>query len=357
MGESGFVVKKAPLLGLDTRELRAVAVENSASAYRGSQLADWLYRKGARGFQEMTNLPSAFVKCLGERYSVWRSSLVQKRRGADGTFKLLLKLSDGATVETVGLPSSDRFTCCVSTQVGCPVGCLFCATGRSGYERNLTSGEIGDQVLTVDEQQRIYVPVTAGKHGVDHVTFMGMGEPLLNYDQTMKAVRLLNSEMGIAMRHLTLSTVGYVPGIRKLIAEKLQLTLAVSLHAPTDALRRKLVPGMSAWSVADIVEACRDYVEQTGRRVTFEYCLLRGVNDGVEEVNTLVNLLKGLNCHVNLIPFNPVRGLIFRPPSAERVQGFRDILESKGIPVTQRMQRGPGIDAACGQLRRRVTSP
>jgi 23S rRNA (adenine2503-C2)-methyltransferase len=182
---------------------------------------------------------------------------------------------------------------------------------------------------------------------------MGMGEPLLNVDNVLKAVRLLNKEVGIAMRQLTVSTVGVVPGIRRLAEEKLQLTLAVSLHAPTDELRAQLIPTMRQWSVKEIISACRDYVEKTGRRVTFEYVLLSEVNDHPTEAHELSRVLRGLNCHVNLIPFNPVAGLTYRAPSSQRIRAFREILERAGMSVTQRVQRGADIDAACGQLRRK----
>jgi 23S rRNA (adenine2503-C2)-methyltransferase len=224
--------------------------------------------------------------------------------------------------------------------VGCPVGCVFCATGLGGFSRNLTAGEIVDQVLAVQE--------AAGTR-VDHVVFMGMGEPLLNYEATVKAMRLLNSELSIAMRHLTVSTVGFVPGIRRLAEEKMQATLAVSLHAPTDDLRRQLIPGMK-WSLAEIIDACREYLQQTGRRVTFEYCLLDGVNDGTKEAQELARLLRGMNCHVNLIPYNPVSGLAAYKRPRKSIKAFREVLQGAGIQVTQRMQRGPDIDAACGQL-------
>jgi 23S rRNA (adenine2503-C2)-methyltransferase len=243
-------------------------------------------------------------------------------------------------VETVGIPYADRFSCCLSTQVGCPVGCVFCATGLGGFTRNLTAGEIVDQVLAVQE---------ASGNRVNHAVFMGMGEPLLNYEATVKAMRLLNGEMGIAMRHLTVSTVGFVPGIRRLAQEKLQATLAVSLHAPTDELRWRLIPGMK-FSLAEIVDACREYLRLTGRRVTFEYCLLEGINDGVEAAGELARLLRGMNCHVNLIPYNPVTGLAYRTRSRKGVRAFREVLEGAGIQVTQRLQRGADIDAACGQL-------
>jgi 23S rRNA (adenine2503-C2)-methyltransferase len=183
---------------------------------------------------------------------------------------------------------------------------------------------------------------------------MGMGEPLLNYEASVKAMQLLNSELGISMRHLTVSTVGFVPGIRKLMGEKLQITLAVSLHAPTDDLRRQLIPKMIKWSVAEIIDACREYMRQTGRRVTFEYCLFDRVNDGIAEARELAKVLHGLNCHVNLIPYNPVCGLAFRAPSPKRIRAFREILDDAGIQITQRIQRGSDIDAACGQLRQRT---
>ncbi|MCS6861741.1 MAG: 23S rRNA (adenine(2503)-C(2))-methyltransferase RlmN, partial [Abditibacteriales bacterium] len=263
----------------------------------------------------------------------------------DGTVKLLLKLRDGETIETVGLPYDDRLSCCVSSQVGCPMRCAFCATGLSGYTRNLTAGEIVEQVLTVND-------ILAAR--VNHVVFMGMGEPLLNVDNVLKAVRLLNKEVGIAMRQLTVSTVGIVPGIRRLADEKLQLTLAVSLHAPTDDLRAQLIPTMRKWGVQDIIAACRQYVATTGRRVTFEYVLLAGVNDHPAQARALARLLRGLICHVNLIPFNPVAEVDHRAPTPERVRAFREVLERAGISVTQRVQRGADIDAACGQLRRKA---
>jgi 23S rRNA (adenine2503-C2)-methyltransferase len=190
---------------------------------------------------------------------------------------------------------------------------------------------------------------------VDHIVFMGMGEPLLNYAATVKSLQLLNSEMGIAMRHMTVSTIGFVPGIYKLAQEKMQVTLAISLHAPNDDIRRQLIPGMEKWSVTEIVDTCKEYVQQTGRRVTFEYCLINSINDGTEQAHELAKLLRGLNCHVNLIPYNEVPGLnIFKPPR-KRIMAFREVLENKGLRVTQRLQRGLDIDAACGQLRQRTT--
>ncbi len=343
-----------PLLGHTTSELQQLVQQIDQPAYRGEQLAEWLYRRDARTLEEMTNLPQSLRFKLAQRYQVGRSRVVLEQNGKDGTVKLLLEMRDGARVETVGLPYPDRSSCCVSTQVGCPMGCAFCATGFSGYTRDLAAGEIVDQVLAAQEQlQRQPAGSPDGSRRIDHVVFMGMGEPLLNYDATLKAVRLLNSELGIAMRQITVSTVGFVPGILKLAREGLQLTLAVSLHAPTDDLRRRLIPGMTRWRVAVIIDACRDYVRLTGRRVTFEYCLLDGVNDGIGQAQELARLLRGLNCHVNLISFNPVSELPFRAPSREHIRTFREILESASIQVTQRAERGSDIDAACGQLRLR----
>lgn len=338
------------LLGLDTDELCTLAQEAGEPAYRGKQLAEWLYQHGARTFEEMTNLPDKLRSHLSREYAVGRSQTVAVQRSRDGTIKLLLALHDGLKVETVGLPYADRFSCCLSTQVGCPVGCVFCATGLDGYSRNLTAGEIVDQVLTVQKA----APIDRENCRVDHVVFMGMGEPLLNYEATVKAMRLLNSELGIAMRHLTVSTVGFVPGIRRLAQEKMQVTLAVSLHAPTDDLRRQLIPAMTEWSLAEIMDACREYLRQTGRRVTFEYCLIDGVNDGTKEAQELARLLEGVNCHVNLIPYNPVSGLAFYKRPRKSIRAFRGMLEGAGIRVTQRVQRGPDIDAACGQLRTKI---
>jgi len=342
------------LLGLSADELCALMRKEGQPGYRGDQLAEWLYKRGAHSLGEMANLPDTLRGMLSQKYEVGRSSVVVAQSGKDGTIKLLLEMQDRAMVETVGLPYPDRLSCCVSTQVGCPIGCAFCATGSSGYTRDLTAGEIVDQVLTVQEALQKESLSGSSDARVDHVIFMGMGEPLLNYDATMKAVRLLNKELGIAMRHLSVSTVGYVPGIRRLAQEDLQLTLAVSLHAPTDELRRRLIPGMTRWKVADIVDACRDYVRHTGRRVTFEYCLLQGVNDGTAEAQELARILHGLNCHVNLIPFNRAPGLPFNGPSRDSIRAFRAILEEAAIQVTQRLERGADIDAACGQLRQRA---
>lgn len=343
------------LIGLNTNELRTLVEKEGESKYRGKQLAEWIYQRGARTFEDMINLPLVLRARLDRKYEIHRSQIITVHHSRDGTIKLLLAMHDGLQVETVGLPYLDRFSCCLSTQVGCPIGCIFCATGLSGYIRNLTAGEVTGQVLIMQEAVRNQPSkIDSRSCRIDHVTFMGMGEPLLNYEASVKAMQLLNSELGISMRRLTVSTVGFVPGIRKLMGEKLQITLAVSLHAPTDDLRRQLIPKMIKWSVAEIIDACREYIRQTGRRVTFEYCLFDRVNDGIAEARELAKVLRGLNCHVNLIPYNPVCGLAFRAPSPKRIRAFREILDDAGIQITQRIQRGSDIDAACGQLRQRT---
>jgi 23S rRNA (adenine2503-C2)-methyltransferase len=344
------------ILGFDTEELRALAQQEGEPVYRGNQLVEWIYRHGAHTFEEMTNLTNTLRTQLSQRYKVGRSRVVTIRQSRNGVLKLLLEACDGARIETVGLPYADRFSCCVSTQVGCPIGCVFCATGQSGYTRNLTAGEIVDQVLAVQEAvQNERLLIDKPSYPIDHVTFMGMGEPLLNYAATLKAIQLLNVELDISMRHITLSTIGFVPGIYSLAKERLQITLAVSLHAPTDDLRQQLIPRTVKWSVAEIIDACRKYIQQTGRRVTFEYCLFDGVNDGDTQARELARLLHGINCHVNLIPYNPVSGIPFHSPPSRRIQAFRKILSAAGIKVTRRVQRGADIDAACGQLRQQMT--
>lgn len=348
----------SPLLGLSTEELGLLAQQEGQPAYRGNQIASWVYRRGARDFEEMTNLPKDFRARLAADYEVGRALVLTGRKSQDGTTKLLLQLRDGATVETVGLPYEDRFSCCVSTQVGCAVGCVFCATGMSGFARNLTAGEIVEQALSVQEAARNGAPVpSVDLPRIDHVTFMGMGEPLINYEATVKAVGLLNGEMSIGARNMTVSTAGFVPGIKRLGEEKLQVTLAVSLHAPNDELRRRLIPGMARWGIAEILDACRAYVALTGRRVTFEYCLLNGVNDGGAEAHQLARALHGLNCHVNLIPYNRTDDFNFQTSPASRIGAFKQVLEKAGVRVTQRVERGADIEAACGQLKRRADQP
>lgn len=333
-------------MGQDHAELGALVRELGEPAYRGRQLAHWLYRRGVHRFDAMTDLPASFRSRLREIATVGRSNLVAAQASRDGTTKLLLEEADGRRIETVLLPYEARTSVCISSQVGCPVGCIFCATATMGFARNVTAGEMVDQVLAAQE-----AAARAGRQRITHVVVMGMGEPLLNVNELLKALRLLNSEVGIAMRHITVSTAGCVPGIRRLAEENMQITLALSLHAPNDALRAQLIPLAKKYPLAETMSAIRDYTARTGRRVTLEYLLLAGVNDTEPLALELVQRARGMITHVNLIPWNPADSLShFAAPSAGRVRAFRRALERHGLTVTQRVERGQDISAACGQL-------
>jgi len=332
-----------PLVGRDRAALEALAVSLGQPAYRGRQLARRLYGHGARSFAEMPDLPAAFRARLAETAPVGRSEVRLRRESGDGCVKLLLAFPDGKEIETVVLPYPDRVSVCISSQVGCPVGCVFCATATLGFARNLTAGEMVDQVLTAREH--------AGGRRVSHVVVMGMGEPLLNYEALVAALRLLHDEVGLSYRHLTVSTAGHVPGIRRLAEEGLPITLALSLHAPNDALRATLIPMSRKWGVQAVMEAVADYTNTTGRRVTLEYLLLAGVNDEDRHARELAALCRGLIAHVNLIPWNPADSFTrFAAPDGGRVRRFREALAAAGVTVTQRLERGQDIAAACGQL-------
>jgi 23S rRNA (adenine2503-C2)-methyltransferase len=333
---------------MDTGELSLLARELGQPGFRGKQMARWVYQHGATSVEEMTDLPLAFRQQLAAEAQVGKPERRLTQRAADGTTKALVAMADGETVETVYLPYPDRQSACVSTQVGCPAACAFCATGTLGLRRNLTAGEIAGQVLVAQDM----AAEQAAERRVNHVVLMGMGEPLLNYAASLKAVRLINEEIGVGMRSITLSTVGIIPAIRRLAEERLQLTLSVSLHAPNQPLRRKLVPIAANYPLDELLAACVSYAEATGRRITYEYVLLEGVNDGRRDAQELGRLLKGQLCHVNLIPFNPGPTLSpFATPKPNQASTFRGELEAQGVPATVRQIRGQEIAAACGQLK------
>jgi 23S rRNA (adenine2503-C2)-methyltransferase len=293
----------------------------------------------------MTDLPASLRERLSQEACLDDLKLVRELRARDGTRKLLFGLPDGQAIETVVLPFEDRTSVCVSSQVGCPIRCTFCATGQSGYSRNLSSGEIVGQLLA---SRRL----TGRK--ISHVVFMGMGEPLLNLPQVLHAVHLMHDEAGIPVRHITISTVGLVREMRELAEENEAFTLAVSLHAPNDELRQSLIPVARKYRLKELLDACSYYMEKTGRRVTFEYVLLRGVNDRPEHARELANLLRGRHSHVNLIPYNPGASDEYEAPVGTDVRRFREILELAGITATQRLEKGREIMAACGQLRKQT---
>jgi len=331
------------LLGATLTELQEYCAKLSQPAFRGKQIAGWLYNKGVSGVDEMSNLSKPLRTLISETSTLSRSRIVTGTTASDGVLKLLLELTDGNRIETVVIPYPDRLTVCISSQVGCAAGCAFCASGGLGLIRNLTAGEIVDQVLTAQ--------ACADKR-VTNVVYMGVGEPLLNYENVVKSIRLLTDEVGISARHITVSTVGVTPRIVRLAREKMQVTLAISLHAPHDDLRKELIPLAGKYPLKDLLAACQIYAHTTGRRVTAEYVLLAEVNDSIADARELARLLKGMLCNVNLIPYNPVAGIGYKRPGPLRVAAFRKTLELADIPVTQRFERGDAVMAACGQLRR-----
>ncbi|BAB72313.1 all0355 [Nostoc sp. PCC 7120 = FACHB-418] len=314
-------------------------------AYRGKQLHDWIYHKGVRSLTDISVFSKQWRAAVAD-VPIGRSTIHHRSVASDGTVKYLLQLSDGEIVEAVGIPTDKRLTVCVSTQVGCPMACDFCATGKGGYKRNLERHEIVDQVLTVQEdfQQR-----------VSHVVFMGMGEPLLNTENVLAGLRSLNQDVGIGQRSLTLSTVGIRDRISELAEHHLQVTLAVSLHAPNQALREQLIPSARSYHIEDLLAECREYVAITGRRISFEYILLAGVNDLPEHALELSKHLRGFQNHVNLIPYNSIDEVDYKRPSGDRIQAFLTVLQQQHIAVSVRYSRGLEADAACGQLRTKAS--
>ncbi len=310
-------------------------------AFRGRQILAWVAR-GATSFAEMTDLPAALREDLPHRLRVLSSEVAEVSESPDGTRKILVRMEDGELVECVLIPAEERLTLCMSSQVGCPARCAFCASGMLGFTRSLQRHEIVEQHLHASR-------IAGGEDRITNLVLMGMGEPLLNYDEVVAAVRRLP----LGKRRITISTVGLVERIRRLSGEGLPVNLAVSLHAPTDEIRDRLVPVNRKYGIGEVIAAARDYFERTGRDVTFEYILIDGENSEASHADRLAALLAGGNLNVNLIPMNPVEGLPWRPPPEHKVEEFRRRLEAAGIPTHVRRPRGREIDAACGQLRLR----
>lgn len=329
------------LLGQSLEELTQWMISQGQPAYRGKQLYQYLYQKGVRTLEDISVFPKQWREKLAD-YPLGRSTIDYCSTAPDQTRKYLLKLADGNKIETVGIPTQKRLTVCVSSQVGCPMACEFCATGKGGFTRNLRASEIIDQVLTVQEDF---------DRRVSHVVFMGMGEPLMNLEEVVKAVKSLNEDMGIGARSLTISTVGIKGKISQLAQHHLQVTFAVSLHAPNQLLREKLIPTANHYPLSELLNECRQYVKITKRRITFEYVLLANVNDSPHQAEELAHHLRGFQTHVNLIPYNPINDADFQRPNKTRIKEFTEVLQKHNIEVTVRYSRGLEADAACGQLR------
>ena len=336
---------KPNIKNLSFRELTAFLAEQRQPPYRARQIRQWLFQKRAMSFNEMTNLSQPLRAQLEESFTISRLKTVRRAEAADGTTKFLFGLGDGASIESVMIPEARRLTLCVSSQAGCGFGCAFCATAVLGLRRNLTAGEIVDQIIEASR-------TVSGDLRITHVVFMGMGEPLANYGETLKALEIITDGewgLGISPRRVTLSTVGLVPQIEKLM-EDTHVNLAISLHAPTEELRGQLMPVNRKYSLSQLLDCCRKLPIPRRRRITFEYVLLGGVNDGEQHARQLAKLLQGIPSKVNVIPFNPHPGSGFSQPTAEQIELFQDVLRDSGVQINVRRPRGDDIQAACGQL-------
>lgn len=338
---------KVDLCGMFPGELKEWLAQEGEPAYRWKQVFDWVYQKGAISLDEMVNVPKALREKMEESLTFPSLSLVKTDDSDDQeTTKYLWKLSDGKLVESVLICSGERRTVCVSSQVGCPARCAFCASGQEGLFRNLTAGEIYEQVL------QIHRLLKAKGEKVSHIVFMGMGEPLENYDQVIKTLKLLIHPLALNLspRRITISTVGVVEGIEKLMHEDIPVNLALSLHAPNQHLRKKIVPYARKYDLKDVLRAVDLYSKKTKRDLTYEYVLLQGINDSLREAKELGELLQGQQCTVNLIPFNPVSGIRLKRPERGAIEAFRETLNRSGVRSTWRYTKGKDIAAACGQL-------
>ncbi len=339
--------KKVDIKSLTLQELQKELENLGEKRFRAAQIYEWMHQKLARDFSEMTNLSLALREKCRRYFALTTLQAVRIQESkTDGTKKFLFELPDGNVVESVWMKYHHGNSVCISSQAGCRMGCKFCASTIGGLERNLTAAEMLDQIYAIT--------LLTGER-VSNVVVMGIGEPLDNYGNLIRFLRILTDEKGlnIGQRSITVSTCGLVPMMEKLAEENLQVTLALSLHAVTDEKRRELMPITLKYSIAELMEACRYYFEMTGRRITFEYALADGVNDGEEDAKGLIALIKPLNGHVNLIPINPVRERKFTASRKEAVRSFRERLEKGGIHVTVRREMGRDIDGACGQLRRK----
>lgn len=324
-------------------EIEKFVVDLGEPKFRAKQLYSWIYTKFASDFDQMTDISKSFRENLKANALLTDIKIKERQISSDKTIKYLLEYTDGNVAECVLMRFDNRpnLTACVSSQIGCPVGCVFCATGQNGFVRNLTAKEIVEQIMIMQRDTGLRI---------SNVVFMGQGEPLLNLDNVLEAIRLINEVVGIGIRRMTLSTSGIIPGLKKLKEIDFQANVALSLHAPNHEIRQKIMPIENKYRVEEVIEALKDLVDATGRRATIEYTIIKGVNDSLEQAKEMLALLKGLHCNINIIPYNNACNSSFEKPSEEHINKFKFILERSSYKVTVRLERGADIDAACGQL-------
>lgn len=330
----------------DLNELKEELISIGEKPFRAEQIFKWLYQEKVKSFDDMTNLSLELREKLKQNYTICNFKILRKQESKDGTIKYLFDVLDGNAIETVLMSYHHGYSICVSSQIGCKMGCKFCASTGIKFVRNLSSGEIVEQIIAVEQDTG---------YRISNVVLMGIGEPLDNYDNVVNAIHIINNPKGINIgaRHISLSTSGLVPKIYKLAEENIQCTLSISLHATNNKKRSSMMPVNDAYPIEELIEACRDYIEKTHRRISFEYALAKDNNDNIEDAKELVKLLKGMLCHVNLIPINKIENGKFDKSSNENIIKFRDYLNEHGIVATIRRELGSDIDAACGQLRRK----
>ena len=327
-------------------ELKKELIDMGEKPFRAEQIFKWLYQEKVTSFDDMTNLSLELRKKLEENYTMCNYKILKKLQSKDGTIKYLFDVLDGNAIESVLMKYHHGYSICVSSQIGCKMGCKFCASTGIPFVRNLSSGEIVEQILSIERDENIRI---------SNVVFMGIGEPLDNYDNVVNAIHIINHPKGlnIGARHISISTSGLVPKIYKLAEEKIQCTLSISLHATTNEKRSSMMPVNNTYKIEELMQACKDYIKETNRRISFEYALAKDNNDNLEDAKQLVKLLKGMLCHVNLIPINKIENGNYTKSSNENIIKFRDYLNEHGIVATIRRELGSDIDAACGKLRRK----
>ena len=330
----------------DLNKLKEELISIGEKPFRAEQIFKWLYQEKVKSFDDMTNLSLELREKLKQNYTICNFKILRKQESKDGTIKYLFDVLDGNAIETVLMSYHHGYSICVSSQIGCKMGCKFCASTGINFIRNLSSGEIVEQILAVEQDTG---------YKISNVVLMGIGEPLDNYDNVVNAIHIINNPKGINIgaRHISLSTSGLVPKIYKLAEENIQCTLSISLHATNNKKRSSMMPVNDAYPIEELIKACKDYIEKTHRRISFEYALAKDNNDNIEDAKELVKLLKGMICHVNLIPINKIENGKFDKSSNENIIKFRDYLNDHGIVATIRRELGSDIDAACGQLRRK----